>query len=436
MVTHNIDLQYRARDWQRQIHQALGAKRFCLCISHRRSGKTVAARMELIHRALEKPRFEGAYIAPFLSQARRVFWGQLKETAIKIPGTDVKETEMLVTFPNKSTIRCLGADSADGIRGMGFDYVAGDEMADWDPDVLQQVVMPTLAGRNGGLLLIGTPKGVDPLSEMYDRVRHEEDWARFLFTVEDTKVFTEKELRVMQGNMLPRLYALEYMCRFDAGTPDTLISGEEVDESEKRVVRDYEIEDHAVVLGVDVARFGDDRTVIVRRQGPKMFEPIVMKGANTIEIAKAVCDEFYRNPKADGIFLDYSAGLGGGVADQLEAMGLKPICVHFNGKPRNSRFANTRAEMWWEMCDWIRNVGTIPFIKGFKTELSSPKYDKDNNDRLIMESKEKIKGRGLNSPDVADALALTFYMPVMKGSLSFNDVKNHKAPEWDPWKDE
>lgn len=428
MSNHHVDLSYNARDWQRKIHRALGTKRFCLCICHRRAGKTVAARMELIHRALEKPRFEGAYIAPFLSQARRVFWSQLKETAVKIPGTDIKETEMLITLPNKSTIRCLGADSADGIRGMGFDYVAGDEMADWDPDVLQQVVMPTLAGRNGGLLLIGTPKGVDPLSEMYDRVKNDPDWARFLFTVEDTKVFTDKELKVMQSNMRPRLYALEYMCLFDAGSPDTLICGEEVEAAFARVIPRYEVDDHPIILGVDVARYGDDRTVIMRRQGPQCFEPIVMQQASTIEIASRIAEEYHKYD-VDAIFIDYSGGLGGGVEDQLRTRGIFPIMVAFNGKPMSDKFLNCRAEMWFAMTEWIIKEGALPDMPGFKTEVTTPTYKTNDNHKLQLEQKSDLKKRGMPSPDLADALALTFYCPVQKKGQVDRDVRNYVVPE-------
>jgi hypothetical protein len=430
-MIHNIDLEYVPRDWQKQIHADIGSKRFCLCISHRRSGKTVVARMELIHRALSTPKFEGAYIAPFLVQARRVFWGQLKETANKIPGVEIKETDMLISFPNKSTIRCLGADSADGIRGLGFDYVAGDEMADWDPDVLQQVVMPTLAGRNGGLLLIGTPKGIDPLSMMFDNIKKDEDWVRFLFTVEDTKVFTDKELAVMKSNMRPRLYALEYMCAFDAGTPDTLISGEEVENAISRSIPTYDYSDAPMVLGVDVARYGDDRTVLIRRQGAKLYEPRIMRQASTIEIAKAIQMEVVAHD-VDAVFMDYSAGLGGGVEDQAKVLGLDVICVHFNGSPRSDRFANCRVEMWFEMTQWLVSTGSIPDMIGFKQEVSTPTYKLNDTHKIQLEAKSDMKKRGMPSPDIADAVALTFYCPVQKKFKVMQDIKNYKPVDWDP----
>ena len=430
MSTHEIDLVYRPRVWQERIHHC--TKRFIIIIAHRRSGKTVASRMELIHRALEKPGFEGAYIAPFLSQGRRVMWNNIKELSIKIPGTEVRETEMLITFPNRSTIRCLGADSADGIRGLGFDYVVGDEFADWDPSVLPQVVFPTLAGRNGSLTLIGTPKGIDPLSELFERNKENEDWECFKFTVLDTGVFSDSELAIMKSAMLPQQFALEFMCDYQQGTPNTLLAGYEIDEAFNRKIPDYERASHPIVLGVDVARYGDDRTVIFRRQGPVAFDPIIMRKCSTIEIANAIADEYHKH-NVDAIFIDYSGGLGGGVQDQLQARGIDPIMVHFNGKPQSDRFRNTRAEMWFRMCQWIRGLGVLPRLPGMKTEITSTTYKDGDDHKMQLDSKADLKKRGMESPDLSDALALTFYCTVSPKAVQLRKTQN--VTDWDPFAD-
>jgi len=407
MVDHHIDLGYIPRAWQRTIH--LSTKRFILCVCHRRGGKTIAAKMELIHRALTKPRFEGAYIAPFLSQARRVMWLQLRDLAAKIPGVEARETEMMLTFPNGSTIRCLGADSADGIRGLGFDFVVGDEFADWGLEVLPMVVFPTLAGRNGGLMLIGTPKGVDPLSEAYDRNKTNPEWDCFLFSVDQTGVFNQDEIRQMKANMLPAQFDLEFMCKFDSGAPDQLFAGDLVNAACAREIPDALYLPEARIMGVDVARQGADASVIFRRQGLMTWDPEIFHSSDL----NIVCDRVQQTARSfepDAIFVD-GGGIGAGVVDMLRALGTHVIEVQFGATATDPIYKNKRAEMYFRLWHWLNGGGKLPYSPDLKNELTVLRYlSKDGYTQI--EGKDEIRKRLGRSVDRADALAMTFCFPV------------------------
>jgi hypothetical protein len=119
--------------------------------------------------------------------------------------------------------------------------------------------------------------------------------------------------------------------------------------------------------------------------------------------------------RPDAVFID--AGCGGGVIDRLRQLGYNVLEVPFGGSAmRAGQYANKRAEMWGEMAQWIKSVGVLPDEAQLKADLCQVCYDFDAAGRLRLESKEKLKERCGKSPDLADALALTFAAPVRSGS--------------------
>lgn len=410
------------------MHIRLGSKRFGIAVCHRRLGKTVAARMELLHRALAEPKFEGAYIAPYLSQARRVFWGQLRECALKIPHTDIRETEMLVTFANKSTIRCLGSDSADGIRGLGFSYVVLDEYADFEPSVLPMVIMPTLAGRNGGMFVIGTPKGVDALSEMYDARKNDPDWACFKYSAEDTGIIPKEELAILKSSMTDQQYRLEICCDYNVGSPAQLISGQMVDDAAALDYKPEVYKDYPRIMAVDIARQGDDSTVLCRRQGLQCWDFDEWKSNDLMFTSRKIADAYYAYG-ADALFID-GGGIGAGVVDALRERRIPVIEVQFGGKPSDPRFLNLRAEMWLGIYHWLKRGGRLPKNSDLKRDLTAPRHFTNDKGQTQLEAKEDMKKRGLPSPDRADALAMTFAMPVSKQEPL--DTRTTAGKDYDP----
>lgn len=168
-------------------------------------------------------------------------------------------------------------------------------------------------------------------------------------------------------------------------------------------------------LGVDVARFGDDRTVIFPRQGLAAFKPVEMRGANTPDIAARVMAAKFKWGSEQEM-IDGTGGYGAGVIDALLQAKLSPLEIHFSGKAIDSRYANKRAEMWFEMAAWIKRGAALPNIGGLKKELIAPTYTFSNG-KFLLEPKEQIKKRLKFSPDLADALALTFALPEMPAGI-------------------
>ena len=166
------------------------------------------------------------------------------------------------------------------------------------------------------------------------------------------------------------------------------------------------------VLGVDVARHGMDQSVLVLRQGRKVIKVKKLRVPDTMQLA-AIIAEFINDNEPDAVFID-ATGIGWGVVDRLHQMGYTlAIGVQVGERAFHSeRFYNRRAELWYAMREWIQDGGDLPDDRELETDLTGIQYGFDGKNRWVLETKEDMKERGLDSPDTADALALTFHSPV------------------------
>jgi len=188
-----------------------------------------------------------------------------------------------------------------------------------------------------------------------------------------------------------------------------------------------------VVMGVDVARFGDDQSVIRWRQGlnARVMEPKTYRGVDTMQLAGFVAEQAQlTNP--DAIMVDGN-GVGGGVVDRLRQLGMVVIEVQAAAKAREEKkFANRPAECWQRMKEWLAAGGCIDDSHELRDDLCGPEYGWDGANRLLMESKDDMKERGLASPDNGDALSLTFAEPVARRDLrvSRGQAQSHAIADY------
>ena len=168
-------------------------------------------------------------------------------------------------------------------------------------------------------------------------------------------------------------------------------------------------------LGVDVARFGDDRSVIFPRQGLASFKPIVMRGLRTTDIAARVM-RAKQAWRSEVELVDDTGHWGHGVIDNLVSAGVGALGINFAGKAIDPRYRNKRAEMWLAMAEWVKGGGALPNIPEMIGELVEPTYT-FHGGQFQLEEKDQIKARLGRSPDLADALALTFAIPDMPGEM-------------------
>ena len=410
-----VNLRYEPRDWQKECHR--NRARFRVFALHRRAGKTELGAMELIDAALKFRQDLGLffYITPELKQAKTVAWLRLKKRVepLRIAGAiTINESELSVTFHhNQAVIRLYGADNPDAMRGVRLDGAVIDEVAQIKPEVWDEILRPALADRRGWAIFIGTPHGVNLFSRLFYEAKTLPDWHSARFTCYDTDALPEVEVETMRAQMTETAFAREMLCDFTAAGDNQVVSLTEAEDASRRAYLPGEMDYAPVILGVDPARFGDDRSVIIRRQGLVMFDPIVFSGIDNMQLAASVVNEIDKH-KPDAVFID--AGNGGGVIDRCRQLGFDVTEVNFGGKASDDKHANKRSEMWFEMRDWLRAGGAIPNLPALKQDLGAPTYKFNPRNQLLLEPKDEIKKRGLPSPDLADALALTFASPVVK----------------------
>jgi hypothetical protein len=411
-----IDLGYEPRPWQERFH--LEAQRFSVLVCHRRAGKTVLAIRHIIDKALrcERPQPRYAYIAPLFVQAKAIAWEYLKTFTRPIPGVRVNESECWVELPNQARIRIYGADNPDALRGIYLDGVVPDEVAQMDPTLWGEVLRPAIADRNGWALFIGTPKGVNLFSELYYSAQGRPDWYSALFTVYDTGALPDAEIEDAKRSMSDDQFAQEFLCDFAAGNTSALLSINDVTEAMRRHLREDAYSFAPKIVGVDVARQGDDRSCIIKRQGLACFQPQIYKNKQGFEIADAVA-RVIAEWRPDAVFVDDTGGYGGAVIERLRELRHTVVGVQFGGKASDDRYANKRAEMWLEMAEWVKGGAALPDSPELRSDLCSPTYKHNAAGRFLLESKEDMKKRGLPSPDVGDALAITFAFPVASKAL-------------------
>lgn len=205
--------------------------------------------------------------------------------------------------------------------------------------------------------------------------------------------------------------------QFPPASLNALLGPDDVREAMSRAPRPEDYQHAARVLGVDVAREGDDRSVIFPRQGIIAFAPQILRNVDSLQGAGAVAVKA-RDWKSNAIFVDGTGGFGGGWIDALRSMGHAPLSIHFAAHATDRmRYANKRTEMWLDMAKWVKDGGALPKeCNELIRELTAPLYG-FQGDKLLLEPKDLIKKRIGRSPDLADALALTFAQPVVTNQM-------------------
>lgn len=198
----------------------------------------------------------------------------------------------------------------------------------------------------------------------------------------------------------------------------------------------------ALIMGCDVARFGDDHSVIAFRRGrdAKSIPWRKYLKIDTMQYAAHIAAAIVQY-HPDAVFVD-GGGVGGGVVDRLRQLGHVVIEVQFGASASDTvdgeHMANKRSEMWGRMRQWLGTEdsgGAIPADSDLETDLTGPEYSyvlRGDGDCIMLESKDSMKVRGLASPDAGDALALTFAYPVAKKASRERASGQHNEWDYDP----
>lgn len=412
--TIHMPYNFTPRPYQVPLYNCLakGYRRAVTCW-HRRAGKDKTMINILAKEALKRV---GSYyyFFPSYKQGRKILWDGMDRDGFMfqahIPQEIRKKTndqEMRIKLKNNSLIQIVGTDDIDAIVGSNPIGCVFSEYALQKPQAWE-FIRPILAENGGWAIFNSTPRGLNHFHEIYRTAQKEKDWFCELLTIQDTKVLTEDDIQKERDEgMSENLIRQEYYCDFTASVENILIPLEIVLAAADRKNLSTVWNWASVVIGVDVARFGDDQSVICVRQGLHVIEIKKYRNIDTMQLSDNV-SQFILRYSPQATFVD-GVGIGAGVVDRLRMLNYSNIIdVNAGAMPANPKYKNKRVEMWDKTKIWLTAGGDIPDDRELKTELSSVQFSFDIANRLQLEKKEDMKKRGVNSPDVAESLVLTF----------------------------
>jgi len=220
--------------------------------------------------------------------------------------------------------------------------------------------------------------------------------------------------------------------QFPPSSLNALIGPDEVRAAMNRHAREDQYQHAARILGIDVAREGDDSSIIYPRQGIAVFPATVLRNVDSLQGAGAT-QQKWTNWNADAAFIDNTGGFGAGWIDQLRVLGRDPVGVHFASKASNPQYVNKRTEIAFDLVDFIKGGGCLPDDPDLLGELCAVTYY-FKKDKVALIEKDQIKAKIGRSPDRMDALALTFSYPVApRGIAGLTGVQTNRSNDYDPY---
>jgi phage terminase large subunit len=317
------------------------------------------------------------------------------------------------TWP-KQADKTQQANSLAGLHER-YTIVIVDECGDIPSGVLAAADASLSTGIVNRIVIAGNPTRND--GPLYDAChKNREFWNMVEITGDPDDPRRSKRIDIEWAREQIKIWGRDHdwvkvniLGQFPSIASDKLLGRDICDAAAALVLPPAEYADDPLIMGVDVARFGDDRSVVTLRQGKVMHVQTVYRQMDLMSLATQIA-EIYRDRNPLFLFVD-ETGIGAGVVDRLRQLGIPVVGVNFGSKPRDPRYADKRSEMWGDMAAWVKKGSVIPNDRELIDELCAPSYYFTNN-RLKLESKDDLKKAGQVSPDKADSLALTFAEPV------------------------
>jgi len=357
--------------------------------------------------------------APTSGQLFDALFAELKRWISELPPqlqqmlTVKSDRVELTAAPSEAFIsaRTSRAETPEALAGVHSDNVllVVDE-ASGVPEKVFEAAAGSMSGHNATTILLSNPtRSSGTFFESQTRMA-DSWWTQRWSCVDSTWVSDEfvQEMRERYGEE-SNAFRIRVLGEFPLSDDDTIIPYHLV---ESAVHRDLEVhEDTPSVWGLDVARFGTDKTALCKRQGPIVTEIRAWRGLDLMQTVGRVVAEYEGLPPSAQpreILVD-SIGVGAGVVDRLHEMGLPVRGVNVSETPSlKETYMNLRTELWFKTKGWLENRSCkLPENEQLMAELTSIKYSFTSSGKMKAESKDEMRKRGMGSPDLADALCLT-----------------------------
>jgi hypothetical protein len=400
-------------DWQVEFlnHIAKGNRRISVRSGHGVGKSTASAWAMLWYLFLRFP-VKIVVTAPTSSQLYDALFAELKRWVKQLPPMladqlDVKQDRVEVKeAPNEAFIsaRTSRAEQPEALQGVHSDNVmlVADE-ASGIPEAVFEAAAGSMSGHKAVTLLLGNP--VRSTGFFYDtHNRLKDDWVTMKVSCADSPRVSEAYL----GEMAARYgeesnaYRIRVLGEFPRSDDDTVIPMELLEMAQQR-----DVEPSAtapMVWGLDVARFGSDRSALCKRKGNAVTEPIkTWKNLDLMQLTGAVVSEYESLPPSERpteILVD-SIGLGAGVVDRLRELNLPCRGINVSESPAmGATYRNLKAELWHKAKAWLEGRDCkMPKDEALVSELAIVRYSFTSSGKIQIEGKDEIRKRGFPSPD-------------------------------------
>ena len=314
------------------------------------------------------------------------------------------------SFAVARTSRRENPESLAGFHSPHMLFVV--EEASGVPNVIFETASGALSTPGAKIIMCGNPTRSD--GYFYDAFHADrEKWHCITVSCEDGEYVDPKFIGDMAEKYgeASNVFRVRVLGEFPTQSDDVLLPLHLVEDATKRDVEAGPTT--PVVWGLDVARFGSDRSALAKRQGNVLVEPIkTWQNKDLMELAGIVLAEHDAVPysmRPQAIYID-AIGLGAGLADRLRELDLPAVAVAVSETASlKDRFNRLRDELFWSAREWFEARDChMPEDDTLIAELTGIRYKYLSSGKLKIESKDEMKKRGQRSPDTADAFVLTF----------------------------
>ena len=407
-------------EWQKQFLEAIADNNRRISVrSGHGVGKSTAASWAMLWYLLTRYPVKVVVTAPTSSQLFDALFAEIKRWVKEMPPAlsellEVKSDRIeLKPSPTEAFIsaRTSRAEQPEALQGIHSDNVmlVADE-ASGVPEAVFEAAAGSMSGHAAVTILLGNPvRGTGYFYETHNRLRDE--WFTLHVNCEKSKRVSKefvREMAIKYGEE-SNAYRVRVLGEFPLADDDTMIPFSVV---EQAMNRDIEVDRYSTMTyGVDVARFGSDKSALAKKKGNVITEVKKWRGLDLMQLVGAIKAEYDSEEPEDrplNIYID-SIGLGSGVVDRLREMGLPAVGINVSESPAmKNAYINLRGELWGKMKNWLEQRNCVlPKDDDLLADLTAPRYTFNSSGRLRVESKEEMKKRGLASPDLADACILT-----------------------------
>jgi hypothetical protein len=403
--------------WQREFLTlvAKGERRISVRAGHG-VGKSTACSWLLLWHLLTRMPQKAVCTAPTAAQLFDALFSEVRHWANRLP-EPLRETIEIFTdrvvqkgAPESSFIsaRTSSAERPEALAGILSENVLliCDE-ASAIPEAVFESAAGSMSGHSATTVLIGNPTRNTGL---FFKTHHQlkSDWRTMHVSCMDNRLVSQdfvEQIKNTYGEN-SNAFRVRVLGEFALRDDDSLIAADLVDAA---MSRDVALDPQAdLIFGCDIARYGADRSVICKRRGNVVIEMRHWSGEDLMgTVGRIVHEAKMDNPVE--ICVD-SIGLGGGVADRLRELGYNVRDVNVSeSNALNQSAYRLRDELWIAAKDWLETRAVkLPKDDDLRAELIAPTYSFSSNGKIKVESKSELKKRGMRSPDLADALCLTF----------------------------